>query len=88
MTSNPFVLAKVLLICCFFHSASDLYRWAKRGSSPYTGGALSLVIQGGEIIKKNLQKTINFGSKLSLILVFLFIEHVHCCYIITLEQME
>jgi hypothetical protein len=85
---KPICFGQSLLLCCFFHSATDLYMWAKRGSSPYTGGALSLVIQGGEIFKKNLQKTINFGSKLSFILVFLFIEHVHCCYIITIEQME
>jgi hypothetical protein len=27
------------------------------------------------------QKTINFGSKLSFILSFLFLERLHCCYI-------
>jgi hypothetical protein len=49
----------------------------------------------GEILKKNLQKstlafkggmklkkkTINFGSKLSFVLSFLFPERLHSCYI-------
>jgi hypothetical protein len=58
----------------FGHSQGEI---KKKPAKKY----ISIQWGGGEGEWGETQKTINFGSKLSFILSFLFPERLHCCYI-------